>query len=526
MKNYPSLPTLLSLAGLSIVVLSLFSCSLASGFVYDSVAEIKNWSFIHDPGNLLTALSFRIMGMDVIDFNRPVAVTSLMFDSLLWGRNPFGYHLTNILLHLLVTCLVFLLIRHILALRNPSPDQIWPSFAAFLATLFFAIHPIVTEVVCEPTYRKDLLAAAFGLGALLLAARHDPETRHGDLARIFLCALLCLLSIGSKEPGVAFPAILFLYWLLFRRTEPGAFWAWTIAVCTAATTIFLIARFLLAHHPSEIVIHEPSYPGGSLVQTLLFIQPRLLAFYGFNLLWPLYLCADYSAYSIRFFPLPLSLFLIALIVAPLAWWARKDSRVLFGMGFALATLLPTCNLVPMFHPAADRYLYIPLAGLVLLPAIALNSQWVTATSSRRWAAVALVLVLVALLIPVTLQRERAWSSAVALWQDTLDRNPRSFPARVNLPDALLEAGRLNEAKAQSESTLQTPYADYPFVWFDYAIILNRLGDQKASRQAAKRALELKPDIADAEKMIRTLQCEPDQEEEFIRLLPATPTPKP
>src|ERR1039458_2818756 len=99
MKKRDWLSTLLPLAGLSIVVLSLFACSLNSGFVYDSIAEIRDWDFIHDPANLPTSLSFRIMGMDVLDFNRPVAVTSLMFDSLVWGKNPFGYHLTSILLH-------------------------------------------------------------------------------------------------------------------------------------------------------------------------------------------------------------------------------------------------------------------------------------------------------------------------------------------------------------------------------------------------------------------------------------------
>jgi tetratricopeptide (TPR) repeat protein len=464
------------------------------------------------------------MGMDVVDFNRPVAVTSLMFDSLVWGKNPFGYHLTNILLHLLVTCLVFLLIRHILALRNPSPDRTWSSLAAFLATLLFAVHPIVTEVVCEPANRKDLLAAAFGLGALQLAFRHNPETKRGDIVRIFLCVLLCLLAVGSKEVGAAFPAVLFLYWFLFRRGEPGPFWTWTLAGSTAVVAAFLIARFSLEHHPSEVFIDAPSYLGGSWVQAL-FIQPRILALYGFNLLWPLYLCADYNGYSVRHFPLPFSVALLAIFLAPLIWWARKDQRVLFGVGFALAALLPVCNLVPIYNPAADRYLYIPLAGLVLLPAIALDSRWATATSSRRWTAAALVLVLVALLIPITLQREKVWSSEIALWQDTLDRNPRSFHARVGLPESLLKAGRLTEAKAQLESTLQTPYANFPWVWFDYALILHRLGDLKASQQAAKRALELKPDIADAGKMVRTLQAEPDFEEEFVRLLPATPTPK-
>jgi tetratricopeptide (TPR) repeat protein len=524
MKIRRSFLAILLLAALSVVVLAVFSPSLRSEFVYDSSEEILSWDFIHDPGNLLTALTFRVMGMDVLDFNRPVAVTSLMFDSLLWDRDPFGYHLTDILFHLLVACLVFLLIRHILLLRNPSRNPTWPSIAAFLAALLFAVHPLVTEAVCEPANRKDLLAAAFGLDALLLAIRHDPKTGRGDLVRIFLCTLLCLLSIGSKEAGVAFPAILFLYWFLFRRGEPGAFWTWAIAGSATAAIAFLIARFSLEHHPSEVFIHAPTYPGGSLAQALL-IQPQILALYGFNLLWPLYLCADYSGYSVRSFPLPFSLFLIALIAAPLAWWSRKDRRVLFGVGFAVAALLPVCNLVPIYHPAADRYLYIPLAGLVLLPAIALDSRWVSATSSRRRAAAALILVVVALLIPITLQREKVWSTGLALWQDTLERNPSSMPARINLPEVLLQAGRVEEAKRQSEATLQTSYKTNPWVWVDYAIELNRLGAHAGAEQAARRAIELQPDIIDADKMVQTLQCPRNIALEFGRITASLPKQK-
>jgi len=513
--------TLVLLAALSVFVLAVFASSLRSDFVYDSSEEILNWDFIHDPANILTAVTFRVMGMDVLDFNRPVAIASFMFDSLLWGKNPSGYHLTNNLLHLLVACLVFLLIRHILLLRNPSRDPTWTTLAAFLATLIFAVHPLVTEAVCEPANRKDILAAVFGVGALLLAIRHDPKTGRGDIVRIFLCCFLCLLSIGSKEVGAAFPAILFLYWFLFRRGEPKAFWSWTLAGSTAAAIAFLIARFALEHRPSVIFLEPPTYPGGTLLQTLL-IQPQILALYEFNLFWPLYLCADYNDYSVRNFPLPLSLFLLALLAVPLAWWSFKDRRVLFGVGFAIASLLPVCNLVPIYHPAADRYLYLPLAGLVLLPAAILDSRWVAAKSSRRQIATVLVLALVALLIPITLQREKVWSTDIALWQDTLALNPRSLPARVNLPEVLLLKGRIEEAKQQSEATLRTPYFKNPWVWVDYAIELNRLGNHDGAQKAARQAIHLKPDVVDADKMVRTLQCSQKIATEFGQIVASLP----
>jgi len=511
-----SLSTALPLAVLIVVVLAVFCSTLRSEFVYDSTAEILLWDFIHDPGNLLTPLTFRIMGMDVVDFNRPVAVTSLMFDSLLWGKNPFGYHLTNILLHATNTCLVFVLIRHVLSYRPNDHHLIWRTLTVLLPTLIFAIHPLVTEAVCEPSNRKDLLAALFGLTALLLATRHNPQTSRGDALRMFLCPFLCLLAIGSKEVGVAFPAILLLYWILFRREDPVRFWAWTLSLSVAVAVLFLIARFSLAHHPSEIFLVAPGYPGGSL-GTALLIQPRILTLYLINVFWPAYLCADYNGYSARFVPLTLSLFVLTAAAILIAGRSIKDKRVLFGAGLILFALLPVCNLVPIYHPMADRYLYLPLIGLALLVAVGLDSAWLCANAYRQVIASLLAVLVIGCLIPVTLERERVWSSELALWQDTLLRNPESFAARANLPEALMLAGRLEEAKSQSEATLRTYYPNAPWVWFDYALELNQLGDRSGAARAARRAIEIKPDILDVDRMVRTLQCRRDLATEFSQL---------
>jgi hypothetical protein len=496
----------LILPALGALILAFFWPTLHSQFSYDSQAEILNWDWLHDPHNLLTAVSFRIMGLDVVDFNRPVAVAWLMFVSLFSGRDPFGYYLASILLHIAVACLAFLLLRHLLGLARPQGDPARHDAPAFLATLIFALHPVVTEAVCEPANCKDGLALLFGLAAILLAVRHRPgPPGPGDAARMLLCPFLCLLSIGSKELGLAFPVLLFVYWLLFRRDESRRYWLVVILAGTLVDVAFLIARFTLEHHPSEVFLHAPTYPAGALAPTFFLVQPRIFALYLVNLLCPLWLCADYNGYSIGFYPLWLAWPLVLLVAAALIWIARKDRRACFSVAFIVLTLLPVSNLVPIFRAAADRFLYAPLIGLALLAALALDSAWLARHHPWRHAAVAAVIVLLALSFPITLQREQAWSSAVSLWQDTLARNPTSFPAWVNLPDAYLEAGRLEEAKTQSEKALQTPYKIWPWVWFDYAIELEKLGDHAGAERAARRAIELKPDITDTPKMVRTLQ---------------------
>jgi hypothetical protein len=514
-----------ALAALVLVVLAVFWPTVHSKFVYDSEEEIQYWAFIHEPSNLLVPLTFRLMTLDVLDFNRPVEVTSFMFDSLVWGRGPFGYHLTNILLHAVVACLVFILVRHILGRAGPGRDPAWRNWAAFLAALIFAIHPLVTEAVCEPCNRKDILAALFGLTALLVAARHRPGWHEGDAARMLLCPFLCLLAIGSKEVGAAYPILLLLYGLLFRRDEPKKFWITISAASAAVVAAFLTARFLLEHHPSVIFLHPPTYPDDNFFDAVFLVQPRLLALYLINIFWPAYLSADYTGYSVRYLQDPLAYAMVIPAAGLLGWFAWRDRRAAFGAGIVVLGLLPVCNLVPIFHPAADRYLYNPLIGLVLLAAIGLDHPALASRPARQAFAVFLVAVVALALLPLTLQREQAWSSPLALWEDTLERTPNSFPMLVNLPEALLEAGRLQEAQIHEEACLDAPYPDWPWAWADYAIIMERLGDHADALKAARRAIALKPTILDAPAMTGTLQVAPDMEDAFVAIAKTLPEQK-
>ena len=84
---------LLILLALGVLVLAVFLPTLHSQFVYDGLAEIGMWDWLHNPHNILTAVSFRLMSLDVVDFNRPVAVAWLMYNSMLWGWAPFGYQI-------------------------------------------------------------------------------------------------------------------------------------------------------------------------------------------------------------------------------------------------------------------------------------------------------------------------------------------------------------------------------------------------------------------------------------------------
>ena len=495
---------------LAALVLLVFSPALSAGFVYDSRMQILTDGFIHDPGNWLSVLSFQVLSRDVLDFNRPVQLASLMLDAAIWGREPFGFHLTSVLLHAVNAVLVGAVADRLL-----GPGA--PRLVIMLAATLFAVHPVVVEAVCEPTFREDQLALVFSLAALLLATRHPPDTAGADTRRAWVCAGCCLLAVGSKETGVVAPPLMALWWLLFRRGEPGGFWRRAVGLGTGAVAVFLAARFALEPQQSVIFETKPSYPAGTLAGTLL-LQPRILALYAQLVACPVNLCADYGAYSIRHLPLPLSCLVLAALLLAAVWACRRDRRLLFACAMISLPLLPVMNLVPIYRAAADRYLYFPMAGVALAAACLLDSPWLRGRPRAARAAMVGGLAACIVLGLASMQRQRVWHDPVALWQDSARRNPTVFTPAAGLGEALRAAGRHAEAEAPIRDAIRLSDGKRGDSWAILALILDRQGREAEAAKALDRAIELDPRLADPHARVAVLAMERSTAEELKALL--------
>lgn len=496
------------LAGITVAV---FSATLTADFVYDARLQILTDPFLHDPRNWVNVLTFRVLGMDVLDFNRPVHLASLMLDATIWGLNPFGYHLTSILLHAANVVLVWLVVRALLAGADSEPRVPHP-LVPIVAALFFAVHPVVTEAVCEPTFREDLLAATFTLAAVVLAARHAPG-QGGDVRRGLACAACCLLAVASKESGVAAPFVLAAWWWIVQRRATAAadagFWRLAIGGGLAAVVAFLAARFLLEPSPSRIFESRPEYPGGSLAEALK-VQPRILALYAQLVVSPVNLCADYGGHSVRHLPLGPALVILAVLAAAGGIAAWRDRRIGFGLALLLLPLLPVSNLVPIYRAAADRYLYLPLAGVACILACGLDSPWVRARERRQQAALLGALAVVALLGSGSLGRQQVWRSQLDLWTDTHARNPASFNGANGLAMALREAGRAEEAVEMARRAVNLSSGTRGDAWMTLALVYDAAGRTAEADEAAAKALDLDPRLADPDARVAALAMEREE----------------
>jgi len=500
-------------AVLASVTFAIFSATLSADFVYDARMQILTGDFIHDWQNWPAVLTGRVLAMDVLDFNRPAMLASLMLDAAVWGRNPFGFHLTSVLLHVANVLLLWWLIRAVTGAQG-QPDKAFP---AVLAALVFAIHPVVTEAVCEPTFREDLLVALFSLSALVLAMDHAPSTPGSDRWRALGCTALCLLAIASKEAGIVAPMLLAAYWWLFRRGEPGRFWAVAIGGAKLVVIAFLTARFLLEPNPSKIFETKPEYLGGSLAQAML-IEPRILALYAQLILFPANLCADYGLVSVGHLPLPVALLLLAAIAVAATIAARHDRRLLFAYALILLPLVPVSNLIPIYRAAADRYLYLPMAGVAMAVGCLLDAPWLAGREPLRTRALVGGMAAVALLGLACIERERTWASSLALWEDSYRKNPASFTNASGLGEALREAGRLTEAEQAIREAIRISNGKRGDILATLALILDEQGRPAETAAAVAKAIEIDPRLADPDVRVEALAMERPMADAWKRLL--------
>lgn len=478
---------------LAAVAFILYIPALGGDFVYDARLTVLGNDYVHHLGNLWDVITLRVMHLDVMDNNRPVYLGTVMLNWALWGAHPFGHHLCNVLLHAVVVALLYKLCRAL------APEA--PPWAAFAAVLLFAVHPLECESVSEISYRNDLMVAVFLLTALNLAVLFKPDYTRRNMALGAAITACMFLAIGSKENGIAGPLVLLCYWLLCRRDEPRGLW---IALCAAASVVvaaFLIARFTLRPAVSIIFVEQPTRPGGTL-DNLMPIQTRIWAFYLRQIVWPENLSADYGPLTVRnfdFLPSFLAVLGVVIVQLALSFWNRA-----FAIGMALFwfALLPVSNIVPIYRPIADRFMYVPMAGAAIMLA---SLPW--PRGGARKAVFALGLIAACVLACATFGREKAWHDSVALWTDTVSKNPESVDARNDVAAALCDAGRYEESITVYKKAIQMSGGMVADHFAGMALALDALGRTGEADAAFHRAVALDQRYAHPDELLKALTWE-------------------
>ena len=474
---------------LGLFALALHLPAIGYDFVYDSEAQIFLDPFLHNPGHFWDIVTFRVMGMDVLDFNRPVVLLSLFLDALLYGKETPGYHLTNLLIH--AGC-VMLLYRVLLQLTGrPLPS--------FLATLAYAAHPLLVEPVVEVGFREDLLVGFFLLVGLCTAARIG-TSRLALAATVFFF----FLAVASKESGVAGLPVLAAYWWLFHQNEPRKPW-WTALGATAVVLGgFLALRFALEPKTSLIFTERPTRIATGF--DFVVVQSRIWTGELLRIVWPANLCADYNGYLIRNIGIVTGLLTVSTVVLT-QFFVSLHSR-LFALGSVLfwAALLPASNFLPMYKPMADRFLYTPLLGVAMMLAAGLCrvcppvSDWRGLLKPLPAAVVAGVLAGVGTLATLSCIQRSYWKNSLTLWGQNLKVNPFSEGIQMGYGYALLDRNRPQEALQPFARAVELTRRNYAGAFAGYALAAEAAGRHEEAIKALQVAGTLDARYTDPDRL--------------------------
>ncbi|MDD5629650.1 MAG: tetratricopeptide repeat protein [Elusimicrobia bacterium] len=459
-KRRAPVPPALLAALLAAVVAAVFSPALDNGFV--------NWD---DDANFLANPDFRGLGWSRLKWMfttfllgpyQPVSWLSLGADYVLWGLDPFGYHLTSIILHAANSGIFFVvalaLLREIAPPQDSGPSWRIPLAAAF-AALVFAVHPLRVESVAWVTERRDVLSGLFCLLSLNCYLRGLGRTswlrRHAWALAFFAAALL------SKAIVMGLPLVLLaldFYPLRRLPLEPARWWQ------APARPVWLekIPYLALAAGAAGIALLGQQRIGAVASWESWGPMPRLcysLVFYLGKTLWPVRLIPFYEA------PLPLSLWswpywgcaaLAAALTIGSVWaWRRWPAVLVLWLTYG-AALAPVAGLIKIGHPylaAADRYTYLSCLGW------ALGAGWVLERLLNRdrllvrAAGLAAAAALLAALGALTVRQIRIWKDSSSLWRAVLAVNPDSAVAHGGLGEALVSEERWEEAVLHLRSQL-------------------------------------------------------------------------
>ena len=433
----------------------------------------------------------------------PLTWISYMLDSQIYGPKPWGYHLTNVLLHAATAVILFLVLRRM-------TGDLW---ASALVTLLFAIHPLRAEAVAWVGERKSPLSGLFFVSTI--AAYVAYARRPFSLARYLTVAGLFTLGLLAKPTLVTLPFVLLLldYWPLGRisRRTLGRLVVEKIPLVLLAVAGSVAAVLSQAGNIATLQnVPIPARIAGALISCAVYFG---------QFFWPIGLSAFYPRSAI----VPAwqvgvaCVVLAAVSAAALLLW-RKQPAVLVGWLWYLGTLVPVIGLVSIgAHARADRYTYLPQIGLCI--AFVWGVRWGVQRvcgdwPSRGWLDGVGGTLLVAGLMACAWQQTSYWQNSEQLWRHALACNADNPLAHNNLALILVNCGQVDAAIAHYRQALE--------IQPDYVEARNNLGNALADHGQADeaiaqygQALAIKPDYAEAHNNLGTELAEHGQIEEAI-----------
>ena len=453
----------------------IYSNSLGNDFIWDDLGFVITNDFIKS----LKFVSSYFISPDALakgglcfENYRPFLPLSYAVDYAVWKLNPMGYHITNLLFHILNAICVFFLILGI------TKDR----FVGMFTALIFLTHPIQTEAVTWISGRADVLFLFFFLVSLISYIKYVKRRR---ISLYFISLLSFLCGLMSKEMAATLPFVMILYDLYYVKKDSIAAKAARYFPFFLLLEIYIFIRFNTIGKFAQC-----DYWTGSFYTTFLTMINGI-AYYVKLLFYPVRLCADYLTFPITYtvdLKLLMSLGILILLLSLALLLARRLRHISFGILWFFVTLLPVMNIIPVRILIAERFLYLPSIGFAFSAVVLFQLLGAKLRRNKlfRNSFVIFPLILTCWYSILTMERNEDWADEIAFNKKIIEVYPDNARAHHNLAVAYL----------------------------------NLDGNSDRSYEETKKALALAPDYTRARLMITAYYVQDERFDEALNELRA------
>jgi Tfp pilus assembly protein PilF len=489
------------------VVFACYMPTLNNGFVWDDdVNFTENFNY---RGLSTSHLNWMFTTFHDANFH-PLAWLTLGFDFVLWGMNPAGYHLTNLVLHVLNAVLFFFLIIEFLRLTSvvtTDMDMLGIKVSAIVGALFFAIHPLRVETVSWISTRGDLLCGIFYLLTIIAYVRMNDKKSTINRRKWFLLSILFFVfSLLSRAWGITLPLVLLILdFYPLRRLVPGCRPGssfkklliekipFALLALGGGVVAFLAKKGSMLNAPEHGVIDRFMQAAYGLCFYLYktIVPVRLSPFYlldkSFNPIEAKYITCALLVLCIT----------LVLIIMRRRWPWTLTAWVCYAV--IVSPLLGFVQSGPQI--AADRYTYIscmPFGILVGAGILRMLISWRKESYLLFvWLSVVTAILTGLLFLTVNSSRHvKFWHDSRSLWNHVLQLNPDNYLAYYNRGVLNQDQGRLAEAIADYSSAVKLD-PEYSEAYYNRGISRESQGDITGAIVDYSEAIQLNPKYVEA-----------------------------
>ena len=508
-------------AVISILGFALYARSLFFEFTYfdDNVLILDNLPFLQDLRNVFSAFTMEVFHIlhGSAAYYRPLLTISFMPDALIGGPAPFMYHLTNVVIHLIASCLVYKLLR---TLKNAK-------VVALFASLLFVVHPVLTQAVAWIPGRNDSLMTVFVLASFITFIQYAQSKLTLPL---ILCFVFFTCALFTKETALVIPVIFFLY-LVANNSLSKIIITRLGGGFVVSGVVWAVLRHFALKNPIPMTTQD-------MIQSVVNNAPASIqllgkAFFPFNLsVLPIIQDTTFiwGAISLTI--------VIGLLIAEFVLFNKSRNKNLMMMSFGLiwfvaflfpSFIRPNPTIVADF---IEHRLYLPIIGLTICLIESQMGLWLKRVPRDILYGVGIIIIL--LFSTLTLVHGSNFANRLIFWKNAAETSPHSPLAQRNLGAMYfldneydlaekyfkkslalnkdeqmahnnlgliyMNRGKFAEAEKEYKQELDVN-PSYDNAHFNLGLLYYKMGRNQEAVKLWKKTLEINPDYADAKQAL-------------------------